>query len=156
MHAIALRDEDIQQMAARAMHAAPDFDGEPAREARVAPRLAAGVLAREAAHFRAVFDANASSDAEAPEAPREEPFAQTQVATRGLSDALDADHLASFAEEQFALGDAARAALKRADAASRRRGRGAPPSASWPRPWSRTSSPPPAAIALPSGAGGDA
>ena len=120
MHALALRDEDIQQMAARAMHAAPDFDGEPAREARVAPRLAAGVLAREAAHFRAVFDANASSDAEAPEASAEEPFAQTQVATRGLSDALDADHLASFAEEQFALGDAARAAaLKLADAASR-------------------------------------
>jgi TPR repeat protein len=109
MHALALRDEDVQQMAARAMHAAPDFDGEPAREARVAPRLAAGVLAREAAHFRAVFDANASSDAEAPE-----------VTTGGLSDALDADHLASFAEEQFALGDAARAAaLKLADAASR-------------------------------------
>ena len=110
MHALALRDEDVQQMAARAMHAAPDFDGEPAREARVAPRLAAGVLARQAAHFRAVFDANASSDAEA----------VTEVATGGLSDALDADHLASFAEEQFALGDAARAAaLKLADAASR-------------------------------------
>ena len=110
MHALALRDEDVQQMAARAMHAAPDFDGEPAREARVAPRLAAGVLAREAAHFRAVFDANASSDAET----------VVEVATGGLSDALDADHLASFAEEQFALGDAARAAaLKLADAASR-------------------------------------
>jgi len=110
MHALALRDEDVQQMAARAMHAAPDFDGEPAREARVAPRLAAGVLARQAAHFRAVFDANASSDAET----------VVEVATGGLSDALDADHLASFAEEQFALGDAARAAaLKLADAASR-------------------------------------
>jgi len=110
MHALALRDEDVQQMAARAMHAAPDFDGEPAREARVAKRLAAGVLARQAAHFRAVFDANASSDAET----------VVEVATGGLSDALDADHLASFAEEQFALGDAARAAaLKLADAASR-------------------------------------
>ena len=108
MHALALQDEDVQQMAAHALHAAPDFDGEPAREARAAASIAARVRAREAAHFRAVLDAD-SFDVEG------DPDAQAS-ATR-WSDALDDNHLASFAKEQFEFGDAARAsALKLADA----------------------------------------
>ena len=130
MHAIALRDEDIQQMAAR-VHAAPDFDGEPARDgSRASPRV---WLGGSRARSRAL-----------PGGVRRKRLIRRRGAggVRGgavransgrnacLSDALDADHLASFAEEQFALGDAARAAaLKLADARREGRGRGSPPSA---------------------------
>ena len=117
VHAIALRDEDIQQMAARARAHGAGLRRRARARARVAPRLAAGVLARSRA-LRAVF-AQTPRQTPAPEASAEEPFAQTRVATRGLSDALDADHLASFAEEQFALGDATRAAALKLAAASR-------------------------------------
>ena len=95
-------------MAAHALHAAPDFDGEPAREARAAASIAARVRAREAAHFRAVLDAD-SFDVEGD--------SDAQASATRWSDALDDNHLASFAKEQFEFGDAARAsALKLADA----------------------------------------
>jgi len=124
MHALALRDEDIQQMAARALHFAPDFDGEPEREARVAERLATEVQKRRRKQFQAVFDANAAtgtSSADISVGMDASSWMMTTDFVQGEGkteyDALDADHLASFAEEQFALGDAARAsALKLADA----------------------------------------
>ena len=120
MHALALRDEDVQQMAARAMHAAPDFDGEPAREVRAAANLAARVRARRAARFREVFDADAFNDSDGDSGSDDSDDSDARVSATRRSDALDDDQLAErLAEEQFELGNAARAsALKLADASA--------------------------------------
>ena len=100
------------------------------RDARVAARLSTEVQKRRRKQFQAAFDANAATGTssaasvgvDASSRMTTTDFVQGEGKTE--YDALDGDHLASFAEEQFALGDAAtaprRPASKRSTTTSRR------------------------------------
>lgn len=125
MHSFALADEDVQQVAAHALHKAPDFNGEPERDAIRLLATQPEVERREAAHFRNVMDGGETTsetasngdsvgsvdedsvDSNVDSAPDSVDTALDTVATStdSTAEALDTDHLFEYAAEQFALGD---------------------------------------------------
>jgi TPR repeat protein len=126
MWPFALSDEDTNQLAAVALHRAPDFDGEPQRDAARRAATFGEIDDRRAKHFQKVMDReHGAVDFQSEDDVRNTP-AGSGVDGHTVDSSVDTvhgvhssataktalhteDHLAAYASEQFLLGDEKRA-----------------------------------------------